>query len=103
MAEKSIMPLQKPMCVPLKEADELVAAEAYDRPMKIFENFIFNPPVLKARNLIDEGAIGTPISIRMKSNPVRRPTAWQVPPLISTPPQLHRLTRSWTGTTLRSN
>ncbi len=27
----------------------------YDRPFKVFENFIFYPPVLKARELIDAG------------------------------------------------
>jgi predicted dehydrogenase len=75
-----IISLQKPMCVSLEEADQLVAAaEAYDRPVKIFENFIFYPPVLKARDLIDQGAIGTPLSIRIKSNPARSATAWDVP------------------------
>jgi len=75
-----IVSLQKPMCVSLDEADRLVAAaEAYDRPVKIFENFIFYPPVLKARDLIDQGAIGTPLSIRIKSNPAKSATAWDVP------------------------
>ena len=37
--------LQKPMCLNLDEADQLVAAaEASDKPFKIFENFIFYPP-----------------------------------------------------------
>jgi len=81
MAAGKIISLQKPMCLDLDEADQLVAAaEAYDRPVKIFENFIFYPPVLKARELIDAGAIGTPLSIRIKSNPARSATAWEVPP-----------------------
>ena len=80
MAAGKIISLQKPMCLDLAEADQLVAAaEAYDRPVKIFENFIFYPPVLKARALIDAGAIGTPLSIRIKSNPARSATAWEVP------------------------
>jgi predicted dehydrogenase len=80
MAAGKIVSLQKPMCLTLDEADQLVtAAEAHDRPVKIFENFIFYPPVLKARALIDEGAIGTPLSIRIKSNPARSATAWDVP------------------------
>lgn len=80
MAAGKIISLQKPMCLDLAEADQLVAAaEAYDRPVKIFENFIFYPPVLKARALIDQGAIGTPLSIRIKSNPARSATAWDVP------------------------
>lgn len=80
MEAGKIVSLQKPMCVSLDEADLLVAAaEAYDRPVKIFENFIFYPPVMKARALIDEGAIGTPLSIRIKSNPARSASAWEVP------------------------
>ena len=80
MAAGKIISLQKPMCLNLDEADQLVAAaEAHDRPVKIFENFIFYPPVMKARALIDDGAIGTPLSIRIKSNPARSATAWDVP------------------------
>lgn len=80
MAAGKIVSLQKPMCLNLDEADRLVAAaEAHDRPVKIFENFIFYPPVMKARELIDAGAIGTPLSIRIKSNPARSATAWEVP------------------------
>ena len=39
-----IVSLQKPMCISLAEADRLVAAaEASDRPFKVFENFLFYP------------------------------------------------------------
>ena len=75
-----IVSLQKPMCISMAEADRLVAAaEASDRPFKVFENFLFHPPVVRARALIEEGAIGTPLSIRIKSNPGRSATAWDVP------------------------
>ncbi|MEZ5824812.1 MAG: Gfo/Idh/MocA family oxidoreductase [Geminicoccaceae bacterium] len=80
IAAGKIVSLQKPMCLDLAEADRLVeAAEAHDRPVKIFENFIFYPPVLKARELVDAGAIGEPLSIRIKSNPAQSSTAWEVP------------------------
>jgi predicted dehydrogenase len=72
--------LQKPMCVNLGEADRLVEASKSARaPVKIFENFIFYPPVMKAKALIDDGAIGKPLTIRIKSNPGRSSTAWAVP------------------------
>ena len=75
-----IVSLQKPMCISTAEADRLVeAAEASERPFKVFENFLFYPPVIRARELIAEGAIGTPLSIRIKSNPGRSATAWEVP------------------------
>ncbi|WP_136660755.1 Gfo/Idh/MocA family oxidoreductase [Nitratireductor sp. XY-223] len=75
-----IVSLQKPMCMSLEEADRLVAAaDASERPFKVFENFIFYPPVIRAKQLIDEGAIGEPLSIRIKSNPGTSSTAWNVP------------------------
>ena len=75
-----IVSVQKPMCVSLTEADQLVAAaEASKRPVKIFENFLFYPPIIKALELVGNGAIGKPISIRIKSNSGRSETAWEVP------------------------
>ena len=77
---KKIISLQKPMCINLDEADQLVAAaEASPHPFKVFENFIFYPPVMKAKALIDEGAIGEPLSIRIKSNSGKGKTAWEIP------------------------
>lgn len=73
--------LQKPMCVSLAEADQLVvAAETAELLVKIFENFLFHPPVIKALELVKSGAIGEPIAIRIKSNPGRSETAWKVRP-----------------------
>ncbi len=72
--------LQKPMCISLAEADRLVeAARNAERPFKLFENFLFFPPVAKARELIEQGAIGDPLSIRIKSNPGTSRTEWVVP------------------------
>ena len=72
--------LQKPMCPTLEEADRLVeAVENYDRPFKVFENFLFHPPVARARQLIAQDAIGEPQSIRIKSNPGVSRTGWKVP------------------------
>lgn len=73
--------LQKVMTRTIEEADRLVArAEASpELAFKVFENFIFYPPVMKAKELIDAGAIGDPVTIRIKSNPGRSRTAWNVP------------------------
>ena len=80
IASGKIVSLQKPMALSLEQADRLVdAAEAGERPFKVFENFVFHPPVIRARELIAEGAIGSPLSIRIKSNPGRSDTAWEVP------------------------
>ena len=72
--------LQKPMATTLEGADRLIAAaEQAGVPFRVFENFIFYPPVVKAKALVDGGAIGTPLTIRIKSNPGSRACAWEVP------------------------
>ena len=72
--------LQKPMCNSVADADRLVeAARAAGVTFRVFENFVFYPPVTKAKALIEEGAIGEPLTIRLKSNPGRSDTAWDVP------------------------
>ena len=72
--------VQKPMCTSVADADRMVeAARGAPGPLRVFENFIFYPPVVQAKSLIDEGAIGEPLTIRIKSNPGRSETAWDVP------------------------
>ena len=72
--------VQKPMCTSVADADRMVDAARQARgPLRVFENFVFYPPVVKAKTLIDEGAIGEPLTIRIKSNPGRSETAWDIP------------------------
>lgn len=72
--------LQKPMAVSLDEADQIVAlATESKKPFKVFENFVFFPPAVKAKELISKGAIGKPVTIRLKTNPGRGQQAWAVP------------------------
>lgn len=77
---KKAISLQKPMCLNTTEASMLISeANNANVSLKIFENFIFYPPVIKAKKLIDDGEIGRPLSIRIKSNPGFSSTAWDVP------------------------
>ena len=72
--------VQKPMAVSLDEADQMVAAaEESGLFFKVFENFILYPPVMKAKELVDAGAIGDPLTIRIKSNSGIGKNAWEVP------------------------
>jgi len=72
--------LQKPMTHTVSQADELIAAARKQGVvLRVFENFVFYPPVMKAKALIDQGAIGTPVTIRIKSNFGRGKGAWTVP------------------------
>ena len=72
--------VQKPMALTLAEADEMIAAaSAAEKTLRVYENFIFYPPVARAKALIDAGEIGDPLTIRIKSNAGFSPTAWHVP------------------------
>lgn len=72
--------VQKPMAIDRGQADDMVAAAAPEPGrLKVFENFIFYPPIRLARQLIDAGEIGEPITIRLKSNSGYSPDAWEVP------------------------
>ena len=73
--------LQKPMALNLADAAAMVAAaDEASVVFKVFENFIFYPPVMRAKALIDAGEIGDPLTIRIKSNSATSPDAWPIPP-----------------------
>lgn len=72
--------LQKPMALSVEEADGMIAAAKEANVIfKVFENFIFYPPVQRAKALIEAGEIGDPLTIRIKSNSGVSPTMWDVP------------------------
>jgi len=79
-AARKHISLQKPMALSVAEADEMIAAAKNAGVIfKVFENFIFYPPVQKAKQLVDAGEIGTPLTIRIKSNSATSPNSWKVP------------------------
>lgn len=71
--------VQKPMTVDLQSADRmLAAARRSDRVFKVTENYWFYPPLVRARALLEAGAIGEPRGLRMKL--IGGPTGgWDVP------------------------
>ena len=72
--------MQKPLSLSLADADRLVdAAGESSKVIRLYENFLFYPPVLKALELIEQGLIGEPLSVRLKSNAGYSPDAWQIP------------------------
>ena len=59
--------MQKPMATTIAECDELiVAAKRSDRMFRTFENFQYYPPLVRAKDLLESGAIGEPRSLRLK-------------------------------------
>ncbi|MCY3831467.1 MAG: Gfo/Idh/MocA family oxidoreductase [Chloroflexi bacterium] len=72
--------VQKPMALTMSQADGMVAAAREAGViLKVYENFIFYPPVQRAKALIDNGEIGDLLTIRIKSNSGVSPNEWQVP------------------------
>jgi predicted dehydrogenase len=72
--------VQKPMAMTLVECDRMIAAaQASGRRLKLFENFVFYPPLVRARELLQAGAVGQPLHFRMKVVMADRAQAWHVP------------------------
>ena len=72
--------LQKPPTRTLEEFDRLAAVAAESsRTFRVFENFMHYPPHQKAKELVEAGAIGEPLSVRIKTAAGRFDDGWEVP------------------------
>jgi predicted dehydrogenase len=72
--------VQKPMALNIAEADRMIeAAERNNVTLRIYENFVFYPPHVRAKQMIDAGEIGDPQMIRLHVNTGTRDTSWKVP------------------------
>ena len=59
---------QKPIAVSIPEADRVGEAAARANTLfRISENFLFYPPIVKAKELLDSGAIGDPNLVRIRT------------------------------------
>jgi predicted dehydrogenase len=73
--------LQKPPARTLAELDAIAeAARRSSKTLRVFENFSHYPPHVRAKELIDEGAIGTPLSIRLATAAGRPDAGWRIEP-----------------------
>jgi predicted dehydrogenase len=71
--------LQKPPTRTLAELDRVAAAAAASgRLLRVFENFWYYPPHRKARELVEAGAVGVPLSVRVKTAAGRADRGWKV-------------------------
>jgi predicted dehydrogenase len=72
--------MQKPMAMNIAECDALIAAaKASGKMLRVFENFRYYPPLVKARELLRAGAIGDPLSIRLKVMQGSMSEGWEIP------------------------
>ncbi len=72
--------LQKPMAVTLAECDAIVnAGSKSDKLLRVFENFAYYEPMVRAKKMLQDGVIGTPVSMRMKTINGHRKYGWHIP------------------------
>jgi predicted dehydrogenase len=72
--------VQKPMALTVAEADRMIeAAQQAGVVLRVFENFVFYPPHVRAREMIDAGEIGEPQMIRLHVGTGKSETQWKVP------------------------
>lgn len=72
--------LQKPPAIDTGEMDDITeAAEGAGVILRVFENFVFYPPYIRAKRMIEEGAIGEPLAIRMRTGAGSAEGGWEVP------------------------
>lgn len=68
--------VQKPMAVGLAECDQMIAACRNSAVvLRVFENYIFYPIFKRAKELIEDGLIGRPMSIRIHTMAGKRKDA----------------------------
>lgn len=72
--------VQKPMALSVAEADEMIAAaRSAGVVLRVYENFVFYPPHVRAKELIASSAIGEPQMIRIHVSTGKSKTGWKVP------------------------
>ncbi len=72
--------VQKPPAATLEEMEDMItAAGEAGVKLKVFENFVFYPPYLRAKELFEAGEIGEPVSFRYKMASSLAPGGWDVP------------------------
>jgi predicted dehydrogenase len=72
--------VQKPMARTVTEANRMInAAEHAGVTLRVYENFVFYPPHVRAKQMIDAGEIGEPQMLRMHVSTGESDTEWKVP------------------------
>jgi predicted dehydrogenase len=59
--------VQKPMARTLAEADEMIAAaDDAGVVLRVMENFLFYPPLIRLKEIVESGELGQPVGFAMK-------------------------------------
>ncbi|MEJ5310578.1 MAG: Gfo/Idh/MocA family oxidoreductase [Anaerolineae bacterium] len=72
--------VQKPMAHTAAEADQMIAAaREAGVVLRVYENFVFYPPHVQAKAMLEAGEIGEPQMIRLHVSTGKSKTGWKVP------------------------
>ncbi len=72
--------VQKPMALSAAEADEMIgAAQQAGVVLRVYENFVYYAPAVRARQMIEAGEIGEVRAVRMHVSTGTSDTGWEVP------------------------
>lgn len=72
--------VQKPMALSAAEADQMIAAaEKAGVMLRVYENFVYYAPAVRARQMIEAGEIGDVRAVRLHVSTGTADTAWDVP------------------------
>ena len=72
--------VQKPMALSAAEADEMIAAaDKAGVMLRVYENFVYYAPAVRAREMIEAGEIGDVHAVRMHVSTGTADSAWKVP------------------------
>ena len=72
--------VQKPMATCITDADRMIeAAQKAGVLLRIYETFVFYPPAVQAKKMIEAGEIGEPQMLRMHLNTGKTECGWEVP------------------------
>ena len=72
--------VQKPMALSALEADKMItAAKEAGVMLRVYETFVYYPPAVRARAMIDAGEIGDVRAVRMHVSTGTADTSWKVP------------------------
>lgn len=72
--------VQKPMALNVLESNRMIlAADKAGVLLRIYENFVFYPPFVRAKKMIEAGEIGDPQMIRVHYNSGNQLNGWKVP------------------------
>lgn len=72
--------VQKPMALSAAEADEMInAADKAGVMLRVYENFVYYAPAVRARQMIEAGEIGAIRAIRLHVSTGTANSSWNVP------------------------